>query len=339
MTASKEWRVAVVGATGLVGEALLDVLGARRFPVGQLHALASNRSLGTDVEFRGESLPVDDLDGFDFAGVELALFAAGADVARLHVPRALAAGCTVVDASAAFRGDPDVPLVVPGVNDAALAKLAAGPRLVAGPGGATVALCLALKPLHEAVGVERINLVSLESVSGAGRDAVEELAGQCAQLLNGRPAAASRTLPAPIAFNCIPLVGGLDEAGVSAEEHGLASETQKIMGDPTIKVNATAVRVPVFFGDCLAVHAEFRGRLDARRAAELLGGAHGLLLADGVPTPALLADDRDVVWVGRLRDDPTSDRGIDLWLVADNVRRGSAFNTVEIVEVLVRDYF
>lgn len=334
---SRQVRVVVVGATGLVGEALLGALAGRELPLAGVRALASDRSVGREVEFGDDRLPVDDLAGFDFGGTDLALFAGTAAVAREYVPRALDAGCTVVDASPEFRHDPDVPLVVPAVNAGALAGLG-GRRLVASPGGAAVALVTALQPLHAAVGVDRVNVVSLESVSGAGRDAVEELAGQCAQLLNGRAITPSPAYPTQLAFNCMPLVGGPGNGGASAEELALESETQKILGDPAIKVNATAVRVPVFFGDALAVHLELREPLAPQDARRLLGAVPALALDDDAPTPVTAVPDGRVA-LGRLRPDRTHPRGLDFWIVADNVRRGSALNSVEIVEVLVRDYF
>jgi aspartate-semialdehyde dehydrogenase len=334
---SKEWKIAVVGATGLVGESLLKVLAERRFPVAAIHALASDRSLGRTVEFGDDELRVGDVATFDFATVDFALFAASEAAAQEHVPRALEAGCTVVDASAAFRADPDVPLIVPAVNGEALGRLGER-RLVACPGGAAVALVTVLCPLHAAVGVERVNVVSLQAVSGAGREAVEDLASQCAQLLNGRSPGPSPHFGAQIAFNVIPQIGTPDADGATAEEDALAFETQKILGDPAIKVNATALRVPVFFGDGLAVHLETREPLTVGRARELLAQAPGLVLADA-PTPQDAVADPGAVAVGRLRADRTHPRGLDLWLAADNVRRGSAANTVDVVEVLVRDCF
>lgn len=334
---SKGWKIAVVGATGLVGESLLKVLAERKFPVAELHALASDRSLGRTVAFGDDELRVGDLATFDFATVDLALFAASPEAAREHVPRALDAGCTVVDASPAFRAEPDVPLVVPAVNGDQLGRLGAR-RLVASPGGATVALVTALHPLHAAVGVERVNVVSLEAVSGAGREAVEELAAQCAQLLNGRTPALSSHFPAQMAFNVIPLVGAPDADGSTPAEDALAFETQKILGDPAIKVNATALRVPVFFGDGLAVHLETREPLALGRARALLAQAPGLVLVDA-PTPQDALAVPEAVALGRLRTDRTHARGLDFWLVADNVRRGSAVNTVDVVEVLVRECF
>jgi aspartate-semialdehyde dehydrogenase len=334
---SKEWKIAVVGATGLVGESLLKVLAERRFPVAAIHALASDRSLGRTVVFGDDELRVGDVAKFDFATVDFALFAASDEAAQEHVPRALAAGCTVVDTSAAFRADPDVPLVVPAVNGEALGRLGER-RLVACPGGAAVALVTVLSPLHAAVGVERVNVVSLQAVSGAGRQAVEDLASQCAQLLNGRSPGPSPHFGAQIAFNVIPQIGTPDADGATAEEDALAFETQKILGDPAIKVNATALRVPVFFGDGLAVHLETREPLTVGRARELLAQAPGLVLADA-PTPQDAVAEPGAVAVGRLRADRTHPRGLDLWVAADNVRRGSAANTVDVVEVLVRDCF
>jgi aspartate-semialdehyde dehydrogenase len=334
---NKGWKIAVVGATGLVGEALLKVLAGRRFPVAAIHALASDRSLGRSVEFGDDELPVGEVATFDFSTVDLALFVASEAAAREHVPRALAAGCTVVDASPAFRADADVPLVVPAVNGSQLRRLGER-RLVACPGGSTVALVTALQPLHAAVGVERVNVVCLQAVSGAGREALEELANQSAQLLNGRSPGPSAHFPAQMAFNVIPQVGTPDADGSTDEEHALAFETQKILGDPAIKVNATALRVPVFFGDGLAVHLETREPLTDGRARELLAQAPGLVLA-AAPTPRDAVEAPEAVVVGRLRRDATHPRGLDLWLVADNVRRGSAVNTVDVVEVLVRECF
>jgi aspartate-semialdehyde dehydrogenase len=232
---SKEWKIAVVGATGLVGESLLKVLAERRFPVAAIHALASDRSLGRTVEFGDDELRVGDVATFDFATVDFALFAASEQAAQEHVPRALEAGCTVVDASSAFRADPDVPLIVPAVNGNTLGRLGER-RLVACPSGAAVALVTVLSPIHAAVGVERVNVVSLQAVSGAGREAVEDLASQCAQLLNGRSPGPSPHFGAQIAFNVIPQIGTPDADGATAEEDALAFETQKILGDPAIKV-------------------------------------------------------------------------------------------------------
>lgn len=334
---SRQVRVAVVGATGLVGEALLGALAERGVPVAELHALASDRSVGREVDFGDDRVKVDDLAAFDFERADLVLCAGTAAVAREYVPRALDAGCAVVDASPEFRDAPEVPLVVPAVNGRALEGLGER-RLVASPGGATVALVSALQPLQARVGIDRVNVVSLESVSGAGRDAVEELAAQCAQLLNGRSIAPSRAYPTQLAFNCIPLVGMADDGGATTEETALERETRKILGDPGIKVNATAVRVPVFFGDGLAVHLETREPLPLAEVRRTLAAAPGLDLTDTAPTPVTAAPEGRVA-VGRLREDRTHPRGIDFWIVADNVRRGSALNTVEIVEVLVRDYF
>ncbi|MCZ8130356.1 MAG: aspartate-semialdehyde dehydrogenase [Steroidobacteraceae bacterium] len=335
---SRKLKVAVAGATGLVGEALLECLANSQLPLGEVVALASDRSIGREVAYGDDSLPVNDLAAHDFAGFDLALFAAGAEVAHAHVPRALDAGCAVVDLSTAFRDESGVPLVVPAVNADVLAQL--GPRrLVASPGGATVALVSALAPLHALAGVERVNLVVLESASGAGRGAVEELARQCAMLLNGRPLAEGKGAPAQVAFDCVPRVGDWLAGGQTTEEAQIAADTARILGDPSIKVNSTVVRVPVFFGDGLVVHLETREPLGLERAREALAAVPGLRLEQEAPSLAQAAADRDAVLAGRLRADPTHPRGIDFWLAADNVRRGSAANTVEIVEVLVRDIF
>jgi aspartate-semialdehyde dehydrogenase len=334
---SRNWRVAVVGAEGLVGEAILKAFAERRFPVSEMHALAANRALGRSVEFGDDELPVGDVATFDFVNVDLALFASDPDIAREHVERALGSGCTVVDVSGAYAADPDVPLIVPAVNADRLAELG-DRRLVASPGGAAVALASVLNPLRLAAGLERVDVVSLEAASGAGRDAVEDLAGQCAQLLNGRTPGASAYFPAQLAFSAIPLVGEADADGATAGERALVEETAKILGESATNVTVTAVRLPVFFGDGLAVHVATREPLSVGRAAELLGGVPGIRL-ETAPTLQDAVAAPEAILVGRLRQASGNPRLLEFWVAADNVRRGSAVNTVDIVEVLVRDLF
>ena len=338
---SKVWNVAVLGATGLVGETLLTVLEERKFPVGELFPLASERSLGKQVQFRGRALPAIDAASFDFSRAQIGLFSAGGAVSEKYAPLAAAAGCVVIDNTAHFRYDADVPLVVPEVNAAAIAQYRQR-RIIANPNCSTIQLVVALKPIHDAVGIERINVATYQSVSGAGRQAVEELAEQTAQLLNGRKVKA-KILPRQIAFNCLPQIDKFMDNGYTKEEMKMHWETQKIFGDPTIRVNATAVRVPVFFGHSEAVHIETRRKITAAEARALLARAPGVKVMDervpgGYPTAVTEAANHDTVYVGRIRDDMSHERGLNLWIVADNIRKGAATNAVQIAEILVREY-
>jgi aspartate-semialdehyde dehydrogenase len=336
----RQFAVAVVGATGLIGESLIEVLAERAFPVAQLRALGSERSLGRDVSFRGRSLAVRELAGFDFARSDFAFFCADAAVAREHAPRAAAAGCIVIDSSAAFRDRDDVPLVVPEVNPQALEGVTHG-AIVAGPDSRTFQLVVALKPLHDEAGLERVDVASYESAAGAGREALETLARESIAALSGRGRAAAAGVAAPVAFNCVPQIGGFAENGFTRAELGLASETRRLLGAPQLRLNATAVRVPVFYGLCEVVHLSTRRPLGAPRARELLENAAGVTVLDapragGYPTAAIEAANRDTVYVGRIREDLAPDRGLNLWIVADNVRLGAAVNSVQIAEALAR---
>ena len=338
---SKSWNVAVLGATGLVGETMLAVLAERKFPVGELFPLASERSLGKSVSFRGRELPVLDAAQFDFARAQLGLFSAGGAASAIFAPRAAAAGCVVVDNSSRFREEDDIPLVVPEVNPEAIERYR--PRgIIANPNCSTIQLVVALKPIHDAVGIERVNVATYQSVSGAGRRAVEELAHQTAQLLNGRPAE-PEVLPRQIAFNCLPQIDVFMDNGYTREEMKMHRETRKIFADESIQVNATAVRVPVFYGHSEAVHIETRRKISAAEARALLAVAPGVQVLDGrkpgaYPTAVTEAANHDTVYVGRIREDMTHERGLDLWIVADNVRKGAATNAVQIAEILVREY-
>jgi aspartate-semialdehyde dehydrogenase len=323
---SKAWNVAVLGATGLVGEMLLTVLAERKFPVQELFPLASGRSLGKSVEFGGRSVRVID---------------AGGDVSALYAPKAAAAGCVVIDNTSHFRYEADIPLVVPEVNAAAIAQYKTR-GIIANPNCSTIQMVVALKPIHDAVGIERINVATYQSVSGAGRKAVEELAEQTAQLLNGRPVEA-RVLTRQIAFNCIPHIDKFMDNGYTKEEMKMQWETCKIFGDESIRVNATAVRVPVFYGHSEAVHIETRRKISADEARALLAQAAGVVVLDerkpgGYPTAVTEAANHDTVYVGRIREDMTHERGLNLWVVGDNIRKGAATNAVQIAEILVREY-
>ena len=334
----KTYDIAVVGATGLVGEALFEVLAEREFPVGEIYALASNRSLGRSVSFKSRRLPVLDLASFDFSKTQLGLFSAGGEVSREFAPKAAAAGCIVIDNTSEFRYEDDVPLIVPEVNLHALDQYR-NRGIIANPNCSTIQLVVALKPIYDAVGIERIQVATYQSVSGAGREAVEELAEQSTALLSGKGPVEPRVMPKQIAFNCLPQIDRFEENGYTREEMKIVWETRKILGDPAIRVNATAVRVPVFYGHSEVVSIETRSKLSAADARALLEKAPGVEVLDdrrpgGYPTAATEAANRDTVYVGRIREDLSSDRGLNLWVVADNVRKGAATNSVQIAEAL-----
>jgi aspartate-semialdehyde dehydrogenase len=339
---SKGFRVAVVGATGLVGETMISVLEERKFPVSELYALASNRSLGKSVRFAGKQLPVEELASFDFTRADIGLFSAGSEISAEYAPKAAAAGCTVIDNTSQFRYQDDIPLVVPEVNAHAISQYRTR-GIIANPNCSTIQMLVALKPIYDAVGIERINVATYQSVSGAGREAVEELATQSAALLSGRPIDAPRLIARQIAFNCVPQIDRFEDNGYTREEMKMFWETQKIMEDPSIRVNATAVRVPVFYGHSEALHIETRRKITAAQARSLLQKAPGVAVIDehqpgGYPTAVTEAANHDTVYVGRIREDMSHERGLDLWIVADNIRKGAATNSVQIAEILVGEY-
>lgn len=337
----KQLNVAVVGATGLVGETLLEILAERKFPIAKLFALASQRSAGKSVMFRGRPVEVRDLASFDFGGVDIGLFSAGGSVSAEHAPRAGAAGCIVIDNTSHFRNEPDIPLVVPEVNPAAIA--AYPPRnIIANPNCSTIQMVVALKPIHDAVGISRINVASYQSVSGAGRRAVERLADHSARLLNGQPVDLARP-EKQVAFNALPHIDSFQANGYTREEMKMVWETRKILGDDSIQVNPTCVRVPVFYGHSEAVHIETRAKISADEVRELLRAAPGVSVVDeqatgGYPTAVTEAAGTDDVFVGRIREDISHPRGISLWVVSDNIRKGAALNSVQIAEILAQDY-
>ena len=337
---SREFRVAVVGATGLVGETMIRVLEERDFPVSELYPLASERSLGRSVTFRGRHYSVLELAGFDFGQADIGLFSAGAEVSREYAPKAAAAGCIVIDNTSEFRYEDDIPLVVPEVNPQAIAHYRER-RIIANPNCSTIQMVVALKPIYDAVGIERINVATYQSVSGAGREAVEELAQQSIALLSGKGPVEARVVAKQIAFNCVPQIDQFQDNGYTREEMKMVWETRKILGDATLRVNATCVRVPVFYGHSEAVSVETATKITAAQARALLERAPGIAVFDerragGYPTAATEAANRDTVYVGRIREDLSSDRGLNLWIVADNVRKGAATNSVQIAEILVR---
>ena len=341
MGKKSRYNIAIVGATGAVGEALLSILAERDFPVERLVPLASERSAGGKVDFGGKSLTVRDLAGHDFAGTDIAFFSAGGKVSREHAPRAAAAGAVVIDNTSEFRYADDVPLVVSEVNGHAIAQYGKR-RIIANPNCSTMQMLVALAPIHRAAQIERINVATYQSVSGAGRSGLDELGRQTAALLNFQKASPSR-FPAQIAFNLIPHIDDFQDNGYTREEMKMVWETRKILEDESIQVNPTCVRVPVFYGHAEAVHVETRAKLGADEATALLAKAPGVVVVDqrkpgGYPTPAGHASGKDEVFVGRIREDISHPRGLDLWIVSDNIRKGAALNAVQVAELLVREY-
>lgn len=329
------FNVAVVGATGAVGGVMLRVLEERGFPVTELRPLASARSVGKEIEFLGRGRPVRELTTDAFEGIDIALFSAGGQRSRDFAPAAVEAGAVVIDNSSAFRMDERVPLVVPEVNEDAIqghSGIIANPNCVAAP------LVVALKPIADAVGLERVVVSSYQSVSGTGQAAIEELRVQTAGNLAGDEPE-PEVYPHPIAFNVLPHIDVFDESGYTGEERKVADETRKMLGMPDLRVSATCVRVPVFRSHSQAVHIETAEPISADRARELLMGAPGVVLVDEPAAAAYPlardAEDRDEVFVGRIRNDASHPRGLALWVVADNLRKGAATNAVQIAESLV----
>ncbi len=337
----KFYSVAVVGATGAVGEAMLSILEERKFPVSEVHALASSKSVGKRIPFKDGSLKVEDLAEFDFSRVQIALFSAGASVSAEYAPKAAAAGCIVVDNTSHFRYDDDIPLVVPEVNPDKIADYKKR-GIIANPNCSTIQMLVALKPIYDAVGIERINVCTYQAVSGTGKKGIEEVVKQTAKLLNGQPVEAV-VYPKQIAFNVLPQIDVFLDNGYTKEEMKIVWETQKILDDKNVRVNATAVRVPVFYGHSEAVHIETRDKIDAETVRKLLSNAPGVTVVDervngGYPTAVTESSGHDDVFVGRIRDDISHPKGIDLWVVGDNVRKGAALNSVQIAEILVKNH-
>jgi len=338
---SAEFDVAVVGATGVVGEAMLEILAERKFPLGKVHALASQGSAGKTVMFGNKALRVTDLAEFDFSQCQIGLFSAGASVSDVYAPQAAAAGCVVIDNTSRFRYDDEVPLVVPEVNPEKIAEYRHS-GIIANPNCSTIQMVVALKPIHDAVGIARINVATYQSVSGAGRAAVEELARQTAALLNGAPLDLDGDAK-QIAFNAVPHIDSFEDNGYTREEMKLVWETQKILGDENIAINATTVRVPVFFGHSEAVHIETKVKISAADVCDLMRNAAGVELMDGratgkYPTAVTESAGNDPVYVGRVREDISHPSGIDLWIVSDNIRKGAALNSVQIAEILAKNH-
>ena len=335
----RRFHVAVVGATGAVGETMLAILAERNFPIATLSLLASSRSAGGEIEFDGKKIKVQDLATFDPAGVDIALFSAGGSVSKEFGPKFAAAGAVVIDNSSAFRYDDDVPLVVSEVNPEALKNRPRG--IIANPNCSTMQMLVALAPLHRQYGIQRINVATYQSVSGGGRSALEELGKQTGQLLSFQEIDPQR-FPVQIAFNLIPHIDDFQDNGFTKEEMKLVWETRKILGDESILVNPTAVRVPVFYGHSEAVTIETRDKVTPDAARELLSRSPGVEVVDkheagGYPTPVTHASGSDAVYVGRIREDLSHPRGLNLWIVSDNIRKGAALNAVQLAELVAAE--
>jgi aspartate-semialdehyde dehydrogenase len=335
------YRVAVVGATGNVGREMLNILAERQFPLDEVAAVASARSTGDILDFGegGEELKVRNLDHFDFAGWDMALFAAGSETSRVHAPRAAQAGCTVIDNSSLFRMDPDVPLIVPEVNSEAISGYTKK-NIIANQNCSTAQLVVALKPLHDAAKIKRVVVATYQSVSGAGKSGMDELFEQSRNIFVG-DSSEPRHFSKQIAFNVIPHIDSFLDDGSTKEEWKMVVETKKIL-DPSIKLTATCVRVPVFVGHSEAVNIEFERDISADEAREILREAPGILVVDkrepgGYVTP-IEAVGEYATYVSRIREDPTVENGLSLWVVSDNLRKGAALNAVQIAELLGRKH-
>jgi aspartate-semialdehyde dehydrogenase len=331
----KSYQVAVVGATGAVGNLMVQILEERGFPVKDLRLLASFRSVGKTLSYKGGCIPVEELREDSFERVEIALFSAGGSVSRKFAPIAAAAGCVVIDNSSAFRMDPNVPLVVPEVNPDALVR---GPGIIANPNCSTIQMVVALKPIYDAVGIKRIVVTTFQAVSGTGKRAIEELRNQVEALVQGKEPQ-REVYPRQIAFNCFPHIGAFLENGYTEEEMKMVNETRKIFNDPSIGVCATTVRVPVYYGHSEAVNIETKAPVSVERVRELLSRAPGVRVVDDpanlcYPVP-LDAAGKDETLVGRIRLDPSVENGLAMWVVADNIRKGAASNAVQIAETMM----
>ncbi len=330
------YKVVVAGATGNVGREMLNILAERQFPVDEIAALASRRSLGTEVSFGDKTLKIRDIDGFDFTGWDIALFAIGSDATKKYAPIAAKAGCVVIDNSSLYRYDPDVPLVVPEVNPEAVDRYAKK-NIIANPNCSTAQMVVALKPLHDRATIKRVVVSTYQSVSGAGKEGIDELWDQTKSMYNPTDETPPKKFQKQIAFNVIPHIDVFLEDGQTKEEWKMVAETKKIV-DPSIKVTATCVRVPVFVGHSEAVNIEFEDHLDEAEARDILRESPGIMVIDkredgGYVTPVECVGDY-ATFISRIRQDPTIDNGLNLWCVSDNLRKGAALNAVQIAETL-----
>jgi len=334
------YNIAVVGATGAVGKEILNVLEQRKFPVGELTLLASERSAGEELTFKGEDYVVGLLEKADFVGIDIALFSPGGAVSALYAPVAAAAGCVVVDNTSHFRMDPDVPLVVPEVNPGDVAGYVKK-NIIANPNCSTIQMVVALKPIHDVFHIKRIVVSTYQSVSGSGRVAMDELSSQVTDIFSMR-SPSKEVYPHQIAFNCLPHIDDFLDSGYTKEEQKMVDETRKILGDDSIRVSATAVRVPVFVGHGESINIETEDPITAGEVREVLSEAPGVEVVDdpakSLYPQQLSSAECDEVFVGRIRSDDTVDNGINMWVVSDNLRKGAALNAVQIAELLIRDY-
>jgi len=338
---AKEYDLAVVGATGTVGETMLEILEQRQFPVRNLYPLASASSIGKKIQFRGKNIAVEDVATFDFSKVQIALFSAGGSVSAEYAPKAGAAGCVVIDNTAQFRYDNDIPLVIPEVNAHAIANYK-NRNIIANPNCSTIQMLVALKPIYDEVGIKRINVSTYQAVSGTGKQAIEELATQTVNLLSGKEAKA-KVYPKQIAFNALPHIDVFQENGYTKEEMKMVWETKKIFDNESILVNPTAVRIPVFYGHSEAVHIETKKKISATNAVQLLNDFDAVVVVNehndgGYATAVTEGVNNDSVYVSRIREDISHPRGLNMWVVADNVRKGAALNSVQIAEILIEQY-
>lgn len=335
-----EYHVAVAGATGAVGNEMIQILEEQEFPVASLKLLASSRSVGKTLDFRGESLHVEELREDSFEGVDIALFSAGAAASRQFAPAAAESGCVVIDNSSGWRMDPEVPLVVPEVNPHAIADYR-NKGIIANPNCSTIQMVVVLKPIYDAAGIERVVVSTYQAVSGTGKNAIEELTEQTKNLLTFQ-AVTAEVYPHRIAFNCFPHIGSFLENGYTEEEMKMVHETHKIMEAPNIRLSATTVRIPVFYGHSEAVNIQTERKLSAKEARVLLFQAPGIRVMDNpderiYPMPSEAAGINETL-VGRIREDISIENGLDLWIVADNIRKGAALNTVQIAELLIKEH-
>lgn len=336
----RSYNVAVVGATGAVGNEMISILEERNFPVKTLTLLASERSLGKELAFRGKKHPVKVLGEHSFGGIDVGLFSAGGSISQKFAPIAAAAGCVVIDNTSAFRYEPDIPLVVPEVNPEKIAEYRKR-GIIANPNCSTIQMVVVLKPLHDVARIKRVVVSTYQAVSGTGKKAMEELAEQTRAIMNFQDPVA-KVYPYQIAFNCLPHIDVFLENGYTKEEMKMVWETQKIMGDDSIAVTATTIRVPVFRAHSESVNIETEKKITAKEAKELLSRAPGIVVVDDPGKReyplAIHAAGKDETFVGRIREDTSIVNGLNLWIVSDNLRKGAALNAVQIAEILVRDY-
>lgn len=336
----RTFTVAVVGATGAVGNEMIRVLEQRNFPVGKLKLLASARSMGKSLQYKGNPVEVEVLDEHSFAGVEVGLFSAGGSISEKFAPIAARSGCVVIDNTSAFRMDPEIPLVVPEVNAEAIGQYK-NRGIIANPNCSTIQMVVALKPIHDAAGIKRIVVSTYQAVSGTGKKAIEELENQTRAILDGRDVSV-QVYPHRIAFNCLPQIDVFLDNGYTKEEMKMINETKKILNEPSIAVTATTVRVPVFYAHSESVNIETQRKISPAQVRDLLARAPGVQVIDDPSLRrypmAIHAAGKDDTYVGRIREDESIANGINLWIVSDNLRKGAALNAVQIAEIFVRDY-